>query len=89
MSERIDDRARAQRLARVLISDMVAEWGEEIRIGLEKDDLFDRIGPQLDRARVFYRARVAGRLEGREQIFDFAIVDIMLARNRAVRPYVW
>jgi hypothetical protein len=89
MVARIVDRERAERLARVLISDVVAEWGEQIRIGLEKDDLFDRIGPELERARVFYRARVADDLEQRERIFDFAIVDVLLARNRAVRPYVW
>jgi hypothetical protein len=89
MSEPIRDRARAERLARVLISDLVVEWGEEIRTGLEKDDLFDRVGRQLERARVFYRARVAPSVADRERIFDFAVVDVMLARNRAVRPYVW
>jgi len=89
MSARIEDRARAERLARVLISDLVAEWSEQIRIGLEKDDLFERLGPQLERARVFYRARVAEAIADRERIFSFAIVDVMLARNTAVRPYVW
>jgi hypothetical protein len=89
MSGRIRERVRAERLARVLISDLVAEWGEQIRIGLEKDDLFARVGPQIERARVFYRARVDACIADRERIFDFAVVDVMLARNRAVRPYVW
>ncbi len=89
MSERIQDRRRAERLARVLISDLVAEWGDEIRTGLEKDDLFDRIGRQLARARVFYRARVAPSVTDRERLFDFAVVAGMLARTRAVRPSVW
>lgn len=89
MSGPIRDRVRAERLARVLISDLVAEWGEEIRTGLEKDDLFKRLGPQLERARVFYRARVDASITERERLFDFAIVDVMLARNRAVRPYIW
>jgi hypothetical protein len=89
MSPRIEDRARAERLARVLVSDLVAEWGEQIRIGLEKDDLFERIGPLLERTRIFYRARVAESIADRERIFDHAVVDVMLARNRAVRPYVW
>ena len=89
MSERIRDSVRAGRLARVLISDLVAEWGEEIRTGLEKDDLFARVGPQVERARIFYRARVDVCVADRERLFDFAVVDVMLARNRAVRPYVW
>jgi hypothetical protein len=89
MSERICDRARAGRLARVLVSDLVAEWGEEIRTGIEKDDLFKRMGPQLERARVFYRARVDPSVADRDRLFDFAVVDVMLAQNRAVRRYVW
>jgi len=86
---RIADPQRAGRLARVLISDIVMEFGEQIRTGLEKDDLFERLGPEIERARVFYRARVADDLERREQIFDWAVVDGLLARNRRVRPYVW
>ena len=36
---------RARRLARVLISDVAAYAGDQVRIGLEKDDLFERLAP--------------------------------------------
>lgn len=85
----ISDPERARRLARVLISDIATEYAEQVRIGVEKDDLFERLGPLLKRARVFYRARVASDVKERERMFDFAIVDVLLAQNRAVRRYVW
>ena len=85
---RVSERARAERIARVLVSDLVEEWGDQIRIGLEKDDLFDRMGAQIERSRVFFLARVTEDLEGRERIFDWAVVNGLLVRNRAVHGYV-
>ena len=85
----LTDPQRVHRLARVLVSDLVAEWGEQVRIGLEKDDLFDRLGPQIERARVFFLARVAAEVVERERIFDWAVVDGLLVRNRPVHAYVW
>jgi len=76
-------------MARVLVSDLAVEWSDQIRIGLEKDDLFDRLGGQIERARVFYRARVpVESVPDRDRIFDWALVDVLFARNRRVRPYI-
>jgi len=85
----ISDPERAGRLARVLASDLVAEWGDEMRTGLEKDDFFTRLGPQIERARIFYLARVAPEVEDRRRIFDWAFVDVMFARNRRLHPFIW
>ncbi len=85
----IEDADRARRVARVLVSDLNVEWADAIRLGLEKDDLFERLGPQIERARVFYRARVSlQRVPDRDRIFDWALVDVMFAQNRRVRPYI-
>ena len=86
---RISDGERAKRLARVLVSDLVAEWGDQMRMGLEKDDFFARLGPQIERARVFFLARVASDLADRQRIFDWAVVDGMFAHNRRLRAYFW
>jgi len=85
---RVARRDRAERLARVMISDLVAEWGEEIRIGLEKDDLFTRLASQIEGSRRFFLAHVEVGIEDRERIFDWALVDGLLLRNRAVRSYI-
>ena len=87
--EPIRNAERARRLARVLLSDVAVYAGDQLRIGLEKDDLFDRLGPEIERARVFYLARVDAALAERTRLFDWAIVDVLLHENRAARSRVW
>lgn len=77
----IRDPERAARLARVMMSDLAAYWGDDLRIGLEKDDLFERLAPQLEQAAVFYFSRVDPALDVRERLFNHAVVDVLVRRN--------
>jgi hypothetical protein len=87
--ERISDPERARRMARVLFSDMVAYAGDQIRIGLEKDDLFTRLKREIEQVWVFYERNVDPALPGAERIFNFALVDVLIARNRRVSTSIW
>jgi hypothetical protein len=89
VTELITDPERARRLARVLFSDIVAYAADEVRIGLEKDDLFDRLHAEIERAREYYRRRVAPELPESERIFDFALVDVLVANQRKVSTSIW
>jgi hypothetical protein len=80
---------RARRLARVLISDVAVYAGDQVRIGLEKDDLFERLGPELERARVFYLHHVDACVADRLRLFDFALVDVLVYGNRRVQTHIW
>ncbi len=80
---------RANLLARALFSDLVAYAGDEIRIGLEKDDLLDRVAVEIEQARVFYTHQVAPSLPDRERIFLHALVDVLIYRNRQVATHIW
>ena len=87
--ERLSDPERARRMARVLFSDMVAYAGDQIRIGLEKDDLFTRLKREIEQVWVFYERNVDPALPGAERIFNFALVDVLIARNRRVSTSIW
>ena len=87
--EPIRNAGRARRLARVLVSDVAVYAGDQLRIGLEKDDLFERLGPEIERARIYYLACVDPSLPQRMRLFDFAIVDVLLHENRAARSRIW
>ncbi len=89
MSERVRDPERARRIARVLISDVVAYAGDQVRIGLEKADLFDRLHRELEQARIWYRQRVDPELADAERILDWAIVDVLVAGSRKVQTHIW
>jgi hypothetical protein len=87
---RVSDPERARRLARVLFSDIVAYAGDQVRIGLEKDDLFERLRLEIERARAWYFEQVDPELPGAERIFNFALVDVLIysQRNR-VSTHIW
>jgi hypothetical protein len=87
--EKIRDPERARRMARVLFSDIMVYAGDQIRIGLEKDDLFDRLQSNIERARVFYRQSVDPSLVDAERIFNFALVDVLISGNRRVSTSIW
>lgn len=87
--ERLRDPERVRRLARVLISDLVAYAGDQIRIGLEKDDLFDRLHAEIERAWAYYTHRVDPALDGAERIFNHAVVDVLVASQRKVPAPIW
>jgi hypothetical protein len=55
-------------------------------MGLEKDDLFDRLAREIEQARVFYRHRVD---ESLERIFDWALVDVLVYAHRRVATHIW
>jgi hypothetical protein len=85
----VRDPERARRLARVLFSDIVAYAGDQVRIGLEKDDLFDRLRLEIDRARAWYFQEVDPELPGAERIFNFALVDILVGSQKRVSTHIW
>ena len=85
----VDTPERARRLARVLISDVAAYAGDQVRIGLEKDDLFERLGPQIERARVFYLHHVTPSVAERAKLFEFALVDVLVYGHRRVQTHIW
>lgn len=87
--DRICDPDRARRLARVLISDIVAYASDQVRLGLEKDDIFERLRPELERARAYYDQRVDRELPDAARYFDFAVVDVLIAANRRVATHIW
>lgn len=87
--ERVVTAERARRLARVLVSDVAAYGGDQVRIGLEKDDLFERLGPEIERARTFYLWHVDESVTERARLFDFALVDVLVYGHRRVQTHIW
>jgi len=87
--ERVVTAARARRLARVLVSDVAAYAGDQVRIGLEKDDLFQRLASEIARARAFYLWYVDESITERARLFDFALVDVLVYGHRRVQTHIW
>ena len=73
----------------MLISDLAAYAGDQVRIGLEKDDLFERLAPEITRARVFYFHHVDACVAERARLFEFALVDVLVYGHRRVQTHIW
>ena len=87
--ELLRDPWRVRRMARVLCSDIVVYAGDEVRMGLEKDDLFERLASEIEAARCFFRHQVDPALSESERIFDHALVDMLVYANRRVATHIW
>ncbi len=87
--DRVVTAARARRLARVLVSDLAMYAGDQVRIGLEKDDLFQRLAAEIARARAFYLWHVDEAIAERGRLFDFALVDVLVYGHRRVQTHIW
>jgi hypothetical protein len=85
----ITESARAQRFARVLLSDVAIYAGEDLRIGIEKDDLFERLGPQLRQVAAYYFFHVDDSVRDREKIFNHAVVDVLVCRHGGRASPAW
>ena len=86
---RITDLQRAERLARAIVSDVMLYNTERVRAGLEADDLFDRLRREIDEARSFFERRVDPEVAAKSNVFDRALVDVLVFRSGRVRSRIW
>jgi hypothetical protein len=87
--QRIADAARARRLARAIVSDLLLYDAVEVRAGIRNDDLFERMGERFAEARGFLAERVDPDLLGKEDFLGRAIVDVLICGCRGVPSRIW
>lgn len=86
---RISDPQRAERLARAILSDVMLYNPESVRLGIEQDDLFQRLRRELEEARAFFEQRVEPEVAAKSNAFDRALVDVLVYRSAGVRSRIW
>jgi hypothetical protein len=86
---RITDPRRAERLARAILSDVMLYNTDRVRVGIQADDLFDRLRPELDEARAFFESRVDPEVAAKTNAFDRALVDVLVFRSGRIRSRIW
>lgn len=86
---RISDPQRAERLARAILSDVMLYNPESVRLGIEQDDLFQRLRREIEEARAFFEQRVEPEVAAKSNAFDRALVDVLVYRSAGVRSRIW
>lgn len=79
----------ALRLARAILSDVMAYHAEQVRQGIEADDLFERMRPELEEAQRYFESRVAPETARSSNAWNRALVDVLVYRSRHVRSRIW
>lgn len=85
----VEDPERAHRLARAIVSDVALYHAEAVRTGLQADDLFERLGPELEEARAYFEARVSPEVARKTNAWGRALVDVLVYRSRGQRSRIW
>ena len=88
-AELLADPARVERLARTIVSDVMLYNPEKVCAGIEHDDLFERMQPELDEARAFFAVRVDADVAAKTNAFERALVDVLVYRSRHIRSAIW
>lgn len=84
----IDKPERARQLARAIASDLTLYHEKEIIEGIENDTLFTVMHEHIEEGRALFKSRVIPDLLDLN-IYDRAVVDVMLKSKGNVKSRIW
>jgi hypothetical protein len=84
----IDKPERARQLARAIASDLTLYHEKKIVEGIETDTLFDVMAEEIEEGRALFKSRVTPEIY-ELNIYDRAIVDVMLKSKGHVKSKIW
>ncbi len=84
----IDNPDHAKRLARAIISDVALYNREKVEAGIKNDNIFELLQEELEEGRQHFISRVDPQLASSD-IFDLAIVDVLIKRAGRIESTIW
>ncbi len=89
MARRVEDPELAFRLARAIVSDIALYNPDKVEEGIKNDNIFDLLAEELQEGREHFAERVSETLQNRDQLFDRAIVDVMIKQAGKIESSIW
>jgi hypothetical protein len=86
---RITQIEEARKLAASVVGDVAFYSREKIRQGLKADSLFEAIADELAEARAIYAEKVEPELEQQHNLFNRAVVDIIIKPFADEETTIW
>jgi len=84
----IDNPDQARRLARAIISDVAIYNREKVTDGIKNDRIFELLENELQEGRQHFISRITPELAA-TNIFDLAIVDVLIKRAGKIESPIW
>lgn len=89
MARLVENPALAYRLARAIVSDVALYNQEKVAEGIKNDTIFDLMTEELDEGREHFYSRVSPDLPDRDNMYDRAIVDVMIKQAGKIESTIW
>lgn len=89
MARLVDNPDLAFRLARAIASDIALYNQEKVANGLKNDDLFESMKDELAEGRDHFMSRIDPSVTNRENLFEKAIVDVLIKQAKDVETAIW
>lgn len=86
---RTDPHERAQRLARIIMGEIVLYHKEKIVEAIKNDTLFEALERELEEGRRYYEKNVDATVYAETDYFDRAVVDILIKGQGSVESDIW
>ena len=84
-----DPHERAQRLARLIVGEIVLYHRDKIVEAIKNDCLFEDLERELEEARAYYEKNVDPSVRDQTGYFDQAVVDILVKGQGGVESTIW
>ncbi|HJV64680.1 MAG TPA: hypothetical protein VJ550_02985 [Geomonas sp.] len=84
----IDNRDQARRLARAIVSDVAMYNRDKVEQGIKEDTIFELLEESLTEGREHFQSRVTPEI-AESNIFDIAIVDVLIKRAGKIESPIW
>jgi hypothetical protein len=84
----IENRDQARRLARAIVSDVALYNREKVEQGIKEDNIFEVLEEQLNEGREHFQSRVTKEIS-ESNIFDIAVVDVLIKRAGKIESSIW
>lgn len=89
MSKLVDNPALAFRLARAIVSDIALYNPEKVKEGITNDNIFDLLAEELAEGREHFHSRVTPDLPDKDNMYDRAVVDVMIKQAGNIESSIW
>jgi len=84
----IENRDQAKRLARAIVSDVAIYNRDKVEQGIKEDSIFEVLNDALTEGREHFKSRVTKELAD-SNIFDIAVVDVLIKRAGKIESSIW
>jgi hypothetical protein len=79
----------ANRLARTILSDILLYNQAKVKEGIEKDTLFDLLTEELAEGKKYYETMVDAEIRNTTNLFNEAIVDVLVKQGGKIPSKIW